>query len=130
LEAPNIGAVYHGTFAADSIAGTWNQGGQSFPFILRRKPAEKKTPNRPQYPQKPYPYAEEQVTFKNTDDSLTLAGTLTLPCEAGSHPAVILISGRGAQNRDEEVFGHKPFLVLADHLTRNGIAVLRYDDRG
>jgi len=70
------------------------------------------------------------VTFENKKDSVTLAGTLTLPEKTGSFPAVILISGSGPQNRNEEVFGHKPFLVLADHLTRNGSAVLRYDDQG
>jgi hypothetical protein len=73
---------------------------------------------------------EESVAFENRDDSLTLAGTLTLPQNESVFPAVVLISGSGPQNRDEELFGHKPFLVIADYLTRNGIAVLRYDDRG
>jgi pimeloyl-ACP methyl ester carboxylesterase len=130
LEALNIGAVYEGELTADSLIGTWNQGGQSFPLNLSKKPVEKKEFKRPQEPEKPYPYRAEEVRFENKEDSLTLAGTLTLPNEAGPYPAVILISGSGAQNQDEEVFGHKPFLVLADHLTRNGIAVLRYDDRG
>jgi pimeloyl-ACP methyl ester carboxylesterase len=85
---------------------------------------------RPQEPSKPYPYTSEEVKFENTIQDLTLSGTLTLPSGAGRHPAVILISGSGPQNRDEEILGHKPFLVLADHLTKNGIAVLRYDDRG
>lgn len=130
LEAQRIAAVYEGTVTADSITGTWNQGGQSFPLNLSKKAVEKKEFKRPQYPKKPYPYHAEEVRFENTKDSLTLAGALTLPKKAGPHPVVILISGSGPQNRDEEVFGHKPFLVLADHLTRNGIAVLRYDDRG
>ncbi len=86
--------------------------------------------NRPQEPQKPYPYKEEQVTFKNEKDNVKLAGTLTLPSGARTYPAVILISGSGVQDRDESIAGHKPFLVLADYLTRNGIAVLRFDDRG
>lgn len=85
---------------------------------------------RPQEPLKPYPYLSEEVTFQNTQASITLAGTLTLPSAEGNYPAVILISGSGAQNRDEEISGHRPFLIIADHLTKNGIAVLRYDDRG
>lgn len=85
---------------------------------------------RPQEPEKPFPYHVEEVTFKNEKDSLTLAGTLTMPEKEGTYPVVILISGSGAQNRNEEVFGHKPFLVIADYFTRPGIAVLRYDDRG
>ncbi|HET6528840.1 MAG TPA: alpha/beta fold hydrolase, partial [Balneolaceae bacterium] len=130
LAATNIGAVYVGMFKADSIAGTWNQGGRSFSLNLYRNAVEKEAYRRPQEPERPYPYYEEEVSFKNEQDSLVLAGTLTLPEKSGSFPAVILISGSGPQNRNEEVFGHKPFLVLADHLTRHGIAVLRYDDRG
>lgn len=86
--------------------------------------------NRPQEPSKPYPYYTEEVAFENMQAQVTLAGTLTLPSEEGNYPAVILISGSGAQNRDEEISGHKPFLIIADHLTKQGIAVLRYDDRG
>jgi uncharacterized protein len=130
MRATNIAAFYEGIHAADSIAGTWNQGGQSFELNMYREAVEKKTRMRPQEPERPYPYYEEEVTIKNERDSLMLAGTLTLPEQTGSFPAVILISGSGPQNRDEEVFGHKPFLVLADYLTREGIAVLRYDDRG
>lgn len=130
LREANIGAFYEGVPAADSIAGTWNQGGQTFELNMFREKVEKKTYRRPQEPEKPYPYFEEEITFENIRDSLTLAGTLTLPDENGSFPAVILISGSGPQNRNEEVFGHRPFLVLADYLTRQGIAVLRYDDRG
>lgn len=130
LRAANIGAFYKGLPQADSIAGTWSQGGQTFELNLFRKEVEKSARMRPQEPERPYPYYEEDVTFENKRDSLILAGTLTLPEESGLFPAVILISGSGPQNRDEEVFGHKSFLVLADYLTRNGIAVLRYDDRG
>ncbi|MEB2774302.1 alpha/beta hydrolase [Algoriphagus sp. D3-2-R+10] len=86
--------------------------------------------DRPQEPSKPYPYYTEEITFKNNHSHVTLAGTLTLPSAAGNYPAVILISGSGAQNRDEEISGHKPFLIISDHLTKHGIAVLRYDDRG
>ncbi|MDR2292277.1 MAG: alpha/beta fold hydrolase [Prevotellaceae bacterium] len=79
---------------------------------------------------KPEMYYSEDVTFTNKKENFTLAGTLTLPSREGLFPAAVLISGSGAQNRNEEVMGHKPFLILADHLTRNGIAVLRFDDRG
>ena len=85
---------------------------------------------RPQEPTKPFPYHSEEVTFLNAKADACLAGTLTLPAKEGNYPAVILITGSGPQNRDEEFSGHKPFLVIADHLTKNGIAVLRYDDRG
>jgi hypothetical protein len=85
---------------------------------------------RPQTPKPPYPYKVEEVSFASKAEGVTMGGTLTFPEGAGPHPAVILISGSGAQDRDETIFSHKPFLVLADHLTRRGIAVLRYDDRG
>lgn len=85
---------------------------------------------RPQEPSQPYSYYSEEVIFKNTEDHISLSGTLTLPSKNGNYPAVILISGSGPQNRDCEFAGHKPFLVISDYLTKNGIAVLRYDDRG
>ncbi|WP_026464987.1 alpha/beta hydrolase family protein [Adhaeribacter aquaticus] len=85
---------------------------------------------RPQEPSKPFSYHNEEVRFQNAKANITLAGTLTLPSKAGNYPAVILITGSGAQNRDAEFFGHKPFLVISDYLTKHGIAVLRYDDRG
>ncbi|MDR0832733.1 MAG: alpha/beta fold hydrolase [Candidatus Symbiothrix sp.] len=125
-----IGAEYEGTPDNDSIVGTFKQMGQSFPLNLSRKTVEKEKIVRPQEPVKPYPYNEEEVFFENTMDGVTLAGTFTYPKTKGTSPAVILISGSGAQNRDEELMGHKPFLVLSDYLTRNGIAVLRFDDRG
>lgn len=86
--------------------------------------------NRPQEPLKPYSYYSEDITFENKQADIHLAGTLTLPSREGIFPAVILISGSGPQNRNEELAGHKPFLVLSDYLTKNGFAVLRYDDRG
>jgi dienelactone hydrolase len=130
LSVANAGIEYEGTLGADrNIAGTFRQMGVSFPLNLSRQKVEKEKPTRPQEPSKPYPYYEEEVSFENSEDGVTLAGTLTLPQKDGVFPAVVLISGSGAQNRDEELMGHKPFLVLADYLTRNGIAVLRYDDR-
>lgn len=88
-----------------------------------------KAPARPQEPVRPFPYIEKDVSFTNPSDGTVLRGTLTLPGIEGRYPAVILVTGSGAQNRDEEILGHKPFLVISDHLTRSGIAVLRYDDR-
>ncbi len=87
-------------------------------------------PNRPQEPKPPFPYRSEDVAIVNAAGKAVLAGTVTIPEGKGPFPAVVLISGSGLQNRDEELMGHKPFLVLADYLTRHGIAVLRYDDRG
>jgi len=112
------------------VVGTFQQGGQSFPLNLSRKSIEKVELKRPQDPQKPYPYYSEEITFKNQKENITLAGTLTLPSKDGKFPVVVLITGSGPQNRDEELMGHKPFLILSDYLTRNGIGVLRYDDRG
>lgn len=97
---------------------------------LSRKLIEKEVVRRPQEPTKPYPYYSEDITFQNTEANILLSGTLTLPKKDGIFPVVILITGSGPQNRDEEILGHKPFLVISDHLTKNGIGVLRYDDRG
>ncbi len=85
---------------------------------------------RPQEPKEPYPYFSEDVMFQNKEANITLAGTLTLPKNQVDFPIVVLISGSSAHNRNQEVAGHKPFLVIADYLTKNGIGVLRYDDRG
>lgn len=122
---------YEGTLGKDNIiVGNFKQAGQSFPLNLSKEKAEKEIPIRPQEPKKPYSYYSEDIIFENKKAGITLAGTLTLPKQDGAFPAVILISGSGPQNRDEELMGHKPFLVLSDYLTKNGIAVLRYDDRG
>jgi uncharacterized protein len=110
--------------------GVFKQAGYEFPLVLQRKELAAPVYNRPQEPKEPYPYRVEEVVFANPDAGIELAGTLTLPEGDRFYPAVVLISGSGPQNRDEELLGHKPFLVIADHLTRNGIAVLRYDDRG
>ncbi len=129
LDAAKI--QYTGTLDnKEVVTGTFNQAGQSFPLNLTRKAIEKVEVKRPQEPVKPYPYYSEEVTFVNTKDSISLAGTLTLPKKEGKFPVVVLITGSGPQNRDEELMGHKPFLVLSDYLTRNGIGVLRFDDRG
>lgn len=131
LEISSAGIQYEGTLNKENVfVGTFKQAGQSFPLNLTKEKVEKEKVIRPQEPTKPYPYYSEDVKFENTKDKIVLAGTLTLPEKDGNFPAVILITGSGPQNRDEELLGHKPFLILADHLTKNGIAVLRFDDRG
>lgn len=127
ITSPVINAKYEGKYADAEIKGTFNQGNVSLPLTLSKQEIKQE---RPQEPHPPYPYHTEDVTFENKQAGITLAGTLTLPQKSGVYPAVILISGSGAQNRNEEILGHKPFLVLADHLTRQGVAVLRFDDRG
>ncbi len=130
LESNVIQGSFDGTMKSDgSIQGTWQQRGLSFPLVLKRTDEAPKL-HRPQEPKKPYPYIEEEVSYENAAAGITLAGTLTLPRPGGPFPAVLLISGSGAQDRNETVAGHRPFLILADFLTRKGIAVLRVDDRG
>jgi hypothetical protein len=123
-------ASYRGRLSADggTVSGVWLQSGLTLPLELKhfdQAPVER----RPQDPKPPFPYRSEDVKFPSVD-GITLAGTVTAPNGAGPFPAVVLISGSGPEDRNEELFGHKPFLVLADHLTRHGIAVLRVDDRG
>lgn len=125
-------ATFEGLVAPDGgpISGLWLQGGMRLPLKLERTPQVVVAPARPQAPKPPFPYRSEDVTYKNPASGLTLAGTLTLPQGAGPFPVALLITGSGPQDRDETMFGHKPFLVLADALTRRGVAVLRVDDRG
>lgn len=132
LEMPNFKISYHGVPNADFsvIEGTFIQGGMQFPLKLSKKQIEKIKPNRPQTPKAPFLYEEEEVVFENKIDNIQLAGTLTLPKSKSKFPVVILISGSGPQDRNETLFDHQPFAVLADDLTKNGIAVLRFDDRG
>jgi len=115
LAIPNLGVLYEGEFKTDSIVGTFRQGEMSVPMTLKRTQEEIKSAARSQEPKPPYPYRSEDITFENkTTDDVTLAGTLTMPATGSNFTAVILITGSGAQNRDEEVAGHKPFLVTAD----------------
>ncbi|MCB9283171.1 MAG: alpha/beta hydrolase [Lewinellaceae bacterium] len=132
IDMPDLRAHFKGTLVHDGtgISGTFTQAGQALLLELGRKAIEKEVLNRPQEPKPPFPYNEEEVTFENKAAGITLAGTLTLPKKEGKCPVVILVSGSGPQDRNEELLGHKPFLVIADHLTRQGIGVLRYDDRG
>jgi len=133
ISVNSIAVVYQGKIGADlnSIDGTFTQGGSPLPLLLKRikDQAEMERP-RPQNPVKPYPYREEDVTYSNKAGGNTLAATLTVPPGKGPFPAVLLIVGSGPHDRDESLLGHKPFLVLADYLTRKGIVVLRADKRG
>lgn len=130
FEIPSALIVYKGNLVSENkIEGQFKQGTFKTSLDLERT-EEIPTLNRPQEPKPPYSYASEEVTFKNTSANITLAGTLTKPEGEGPFACVVMITGSGPQNRDEEIMGHKPFLVIADYLTRNGIAVFRYDDRG
>jgi len=126
LNVPAINASFKGLWAGKVIAGTFTQHGMSFPMTL--------TPGapvvrRPQTPVGPFPYATEEVSFTNGD--AVLKGTLTMPADCDRKtPVLVMVTGSGLQNRDEELFGHKPFAVIADAFARAGIATLRYDDRG
>ena len=123
-----LGLSYQGRLKDDEIVGTFTQG-LVFPLTLKRGEEKLK---RPQNPVEPFPYKTEEVTFTNATDKATLVGTLSYPTDykKGKTPVVLMVTGSGQENRDEEIFGHKPFLVIADYLARHGVASLRYDDRG
>lgn len=130
IQVKSIMATYETRLMNDSILqGTFKQAGMKFPLELTKQKVSFKL-NRPQEPRPPFPYEIKEVEFSNPLNGNVISGTLTYPNDKTGIPGVILISGSGPQNRDEEILGHKPFLVIADFLSRNGIAVLRYDDRG
>ena len=131
INVQSLNGYFLGKLEKDSLklTGIWNQNGMIFPLILKKTNKVEEV-KRPQEPKKPYPYKEEEVKFRNKEAGITLAGTLTLPESGNNSPAVVLITGSGPQDRNETIMNHKPFLVLVDYLTRRGIAVLRYDDRG
>ena len=131
VKMEQLNATYRARLKEGKLDGTFSQMGMSFPLMMERGVPEVK---RPQMPKPPYPYETEEVTFSNEADGATLAGTLTYPVgydkSAKQKPMVVIfVSGSGQQNRDEELMNHKPFLVIADYLARQGIATLRYDDR-
>lgn len=131
LQVPVVNLAYTGKLTGNVIKGTFAQNGMSLPLDLT--PGGQVLPDRPQEPKAPFPYQTEEVSFTNDKANAVFSGTLTYPVgyvEGQRVPAVLMVTGSGAQNRDEEVFGHKPFGVIADYLARNGIASLRYDDRG
>ena len=132
VDIPDAYAKYKGTLEGNTLDGVFTQMGTNFPLRLTRKVGKDDNNRRPQEAaieaDNNKPYHAEEVTF--TNDGITFAGTLTLPNSGNHFPAVVLIAGSGPHDRNEEVFGHKPFLLLADALSRNGFAVLRYDERG
>lgn len=130
ITVPAVQGRYQGVLSEDgALVGTWSQGPASLPLTLSRD-GEVRRPERPQEPEPPFPYEVEEVAYENPSAGITLAGTFTRPPGEGPFPAVLMVTGSGPQDRDETVMGHRPFLVIADHLTRRGIAVLRVDDRG
>jgi pimeloyl-ACP methyl ester carboxylesterase len=130
VEVKSVGGIFTGNLdsAKSEIVGKWKQGPANLPLTLKKAQAESKL-NRPQTPEGPFPYEAVEVQF-DTPGKFKLAGTLTRPKGDGRFPVAVMITGSGQQDRDETLFGHKPFLVIADHLTRRGVAVLRIDDRG
>ncbi|MBC8053316.1 MAG: alpha/beta fold hydrolase [Sphingobacteriaceae bacterium] len=132
LDVKAVNGTYTAKLSADKkqFDGVWKQGPAALPLVVQRVETLEFSKKRPQDPQKPYPYREEEVQYENKTAAVSLGATLTLPQGKGPFPVVVLISGSGPQNRDSEIMGHKPFLVMADYLTRLGIAVLRVDDRG
>ena len=132
FEMTKTSVTFEGILSKDEkeISGKVTQNGQEFSLSLEKGLKAIGHTNRPQEPVAPYPYKEELVSYENKEAGITLSGTLTIPSSNDTFPAVLLIAGSGPHDRDETVFGHKPFLVLADYLTRQGIAVLRVDKRG
>lgn len=136
VDGSNLGIGYKGSYSTENnrFEGQFQEGFNTIPLNLQKEKAS--TPRlemdggRPQEPHPPYPYLSEDITFVNRSADITLAGTFTRPRDGEVFPAVVLISGSGVQDRDGTAFGHKTLLVLADHLTKQGIAVLRFDDRG
>lgn len=131
ISSKAISMTWTGTYDAESntMNGEFKQGGRTMPLILGREEIEKKELIRPQEP-KSFDYKQEEVQFTNENGGHRLAGTLTIPKSGNFEKIAVLVTGSGPQDRNEELIGHKPFLVISDYLTRNGVAVLRYDDRG
>lgn len=131
LKVANAGITYSGNLIDNNnIDGNFTQGGQSFKMPLKRGEIKKNEAVRPQEPIPPFDYYTEEISFRNPVDNINLRGTLSLPDNNGVHPTVIIISGSGPQNRDGLMFNHKPYLLIADYLTKKGIGVLRFDERG
>lgn len=132
VSMPALRATYKGKLRDDKLSGVFSQRGFNIPLVLEKGELAL---NRPQNPQPPFPYITENVTFTSKTDGAVLAGTLSYPEGRSKNdckdiPVVLMVSGSGQQDRDESLMGHRPFAVIADYLARNGIASLRYDDRG
>ncbi len=129
IDMSNIGITYAGKYDNTAIAGVFKQSGMSLPLELK-KTATPTEIVKPQTPKPPFSYNSEDVTFTNADKSISYGATITIPKVDKKYPAILLVTGSGPQNRDEEIMGHKPFAVIADYLTNRGYVVLRVDDRG
>lgn len=131
ISAPALGMKYTGKLNGEStLEGTFSQGGMNLPLTFTKGVTETPAPRRPQTPEPPYSYYTEDITFRNEKEGNLLAGTLAAPHDGRDFPILVMITGSGSQDRNEELFGHKPFLVIADYLARKGIGTLRLDDRG
>ncbi|MFT6415389.1 MAG: pimeloyl-ACP methyl ester carboxylesterase [Dokdonia sp.] len=132
VDDSDLGMKYLGVWNKTKrlIEGNYTEGGVKLVLNLKKGNPKIEKLHRPQEPIKPYPYYVEKVTFNNPEADISIAGTFTRPSQKGTYPVVVLISGSGRQDRDGSAMTHRPFLVLSDYLTRNNIAVLRYDDRG
>lgn len=132
IQVDQIGLEFSGEFQnrGETLSGKISQMGREFPVDFTHEPIAAEEKERPQEPKPPFDYEIREVTFENSKAKINLAGTLTIPKGKGPFPAVVLISGSGPQDRNEEILGHKPFWVIADYFAKNGIATLRYDDRG
>jgi len=130
LKMNAMNATYLGVLKDATIEGEFTQHGMTFPLNLVNAEKKEQKKTRPQDPRPPFNYQIEEVTFVNEKEGNTLTGTLTIPEGEGPFPAMVLVSGSGQQNRDEELMNHRPFWVIADYCARHGVAVLRYDDRG
>lgn len=129
IRIPNIGIEYNGKFKNDMIYGIYSQAGVKLELNLKR---EQLVYKRPQNPEPPYLYTTEEIEFVNEDANATLSGTITYPVnyqKGKKVPVIVMVTGSGPQNRDSEIYEHKPFLVITDYLAKNGFATLRYDDR-
>lgn len=129
IRVPNIGIEYNGKFKNDTIYGIYSQAGVKLELNLKK---EQLVYKRPQNPEPPYLYTTEEIEFVNEDANATLSGTITYPVnyqKGKKIPVIVMVTGSGPQNRDSEIYEHKPFLVIADYLAKNGFATLRYDDR-
>lgn len=125
-----LGIQYEGFYTSDSLVGIFKQNGYELNLSMTQTPLVEREIKRPQNPVSFDPFYTEEITINNLIDSISLSGTLTLPSKEGEFPVVVLVSGSGPQNRDSEIFGHKPFAVIAHHLAQQGIGSFRYDERG
>ena len=125
-----LGISYEGEYSKDSMIGIFTQNGFVLDLVMTKDSLVKKEMKRPQTPKSFDQFFTQELNVENVTDSISLSGTLTFPSQDGKFPVVVLVSGSGPQNRDSELFGHRPFAVIAEHLAQQGIGSFRYDERG